>query len=180
MAQFNRQVLVHVRDADNHLVDGATIKWKVDGKDRGRIDNSDGNGTITILDQNGIVEVTVEYDGHSETRQLALEQADCNIVLPDVHMTTTWKNIMERHFPAVIGIFFILVAIILGFAFSHPSPLQIHIILAVLSLGGGAFGTEISGMIKVNLTLTKKFVIAATGAAAIFIVLYFAVPAGSG
>jgi hypothetical protein len=84
---------------------------------------------------------------------------------------------MERHFPAVIGIFFVGISIILAFVFTNPNTLQTKIILAVLSLGGGAFGTEISGMIKVDLSLGSKFVIGATGAAAIFVILYFAVPA---
>ena len=84
---------------------------------------------------------------------------------------------MKKHFPAFVGIFFVLIAIILAFSFPEPTPLQIRVILAVLSLGGGAFGTEISGMIKVNLSLGEKFVIGATGAAAIFVILYFAVPA---
>lgn len=87
------------------------------------------------------------------------------------------NKFMKKHFPAFVGIFFVLIAIILAFSFPEPTPLQIRVILAVLSLGGGAFGTEISGMIKVNLSLGEKFVIGATGAAAIFVILYFAVPA---
>lgn len=86
-------------------------------------------------------------------------------------------NFMKEHFPAIIGIAFVVIAIVLGFSFPNPSSLQIRIILAVLSLGGGAFGTEISGMIKVDLSLGKQFVIGATGAAALFVILYFAVPA---
>ena len=84
---------------------------------------------------------------------------------------------MDKHFPALIGIAFVVIAIVLAFAFSSPSPLQVHIILAVLSLGGGAFGTEISGMINVNLGLGTKLAVGATGAAAIFVILYFSVPA---
>jgi hypothetical protein len=90
----------------------------------------------------------------------------------------TWAQLMEAHFPAYVGIFFIIVTIVLAFTFSSPTALQTHIILAVLSLGGGAFASEISGMIKVDLSLTQKFVIGATGAAAVFVILYFAVPAG--
>jgi len=179
--QFNRQVLVYVRDADNHLVEGSTIKWKENGQDRGSIDPSDGHGTLTPVHQKSIVEVTVEYDGlQPETRTLAADQNNCTIVFPSLHLhPTTWTQIMEKHFPAFAGIFFILIAIILAFVFSNPNPLQIHIILALFSLGGGAFGSEIPGLLNVNLTITSKFVIAATGAAAIFVILYFAVPAGA-
>lgn len=87
---------------------------------------------------------------------------------------------MKDHFPALIGIGFVLIAVVLAFAFPAPTPLQVHILLAVLSLGGGAFASEIPGLIRVDLTLGQKFVIGATGAMAIFVILYFAVPAGAG
>jgi hypothetical protein len=192
MVQFARQILVNVRDGDGLLVPGATIKWTENGKDRGSIDDSDGHGTLTITDRKSTVEVTVEvpaeYHEEPKSRLLAAEQENCEFVYPNIHVNPinpppplppTWSEIMKQHFPAVIGVGFVLIAIFLAFAFANPSPLQIHIILAVLSLGGGAFGTEISGMIKADLTLGAKFTIAATGAAAIFVILYFAVPAGS-
>lgn len=179
MNPFNRQVLVYVRDADNHLVEGANIKFKEDGVDRGGVDNSDGHATYTLLREKGIVEVSFEYHGLGDTKRLAVEQQDWTFVLPDLHVTPTWRNVMEKHFPAIIGVLFILVATILAFTFSSPSALQTHVILAVFSLGGGAFGSEISGMIKADISLGSKLVVGATGAAAIFVVLYFAVPAGS-
>jgi hypothetical protein len=179
MSQFNRQVQVYVRDADNYPVVGANIKFREDGVDRGGVDNSNGQATYTLLNEKGIVEVSFEYNGDHDTKRLALEQQDWTFILPDVHVVPTWRRIMEKHFPAVIGVVFILIATILAFAFSNPSALQTHIILAVFALGGGAFGSEISGMIKADISLGSKLVVGATGAAAIFVVLYFAVPAGS-
>jgi hypothetical protein len=121
--QFNRQVLVYVRDADNHLVEGSTIRWKENGQDRGSIEHSDGHGTLTPVHQDSIVEVTVEYDGlQPQTRTLAVDQTSCTIVFPNLHVhPTTWIHTMEGHFPAFAGIFFILIAIALAFVFSSPT-----------------------------------------------------------
>jgi hypothetical protein len=85
-----------------------------------------------------------------------------------------------KHFPALAGIFFILLAVILVFVFDNPNRLQTQVVLAMFALGGGGFGGEISGFIKTDLTLGTKLKIAAGGAAAIFVVLFFFVPAGAG
>jgi hypothetical protein len=49
----------------------------------------------------------------------------------------------------------------------------------MFSLGGGGFGGEIAGFINADLTLGQKLKITAGGAAAIFVLLYFFVPAGT-
>src|SRR5260370_38240947 len=100
MSDFDRQVIVYVRDADDNLVPGATIKWTEDGKDRGRIDNSDGHGTLTIRDPNSIVDVTVEYNGRSETRRLAREQKDGTTKVPDPWANPSTRTFMGQPFPA--------------------------------------------------------------------------------
>ncbi len=181
MPAFGRQILVYVRDADNHLVQGATIAWTVDGKDRGRIENSDGHGTLTIDTPTGIVEVSVEYDGKTlPTRRLAVDQQDCIFVIPDLHLIPTRTPVFfERHFPAFLGVFLAIIAIVLAFVFDAPTPLQTHIILALFALAGGAIATEISGSMKVDLAWGTKVVIGATGAAGIFVILYFLFPAGA-
>jgi hypothetical protein len=175
--QFDRKVIVFVRDADNHLVEDSTITWTRNDKPGGKIDHSEGRGEITVTNEKDKIEVCAEYQDKKEKRLLALDQTSCTIVFHDLHTRPGWRVIMEKHFPAFIGIAFILIAVVLTFSFSSPNSLQIHVILAVLALGGGAFGTEISGMIKTDLKLGEKFVIGATGAAAIFVILYFAVPA---
>jgi hypothetical protein len=176
-AQFDREILVFVRDADGYLVEDATISWTKDGKPAGRIDHSDGRGAITVKDRKAVFQVTVEYENEKDSRILAVDQPDCTFVFPNLHTRIGWRRTMEKHFPAIIGVAFVLLAVVLAFSFGSPNPLQTHVILAVLSLGGGAFGTEISGIIKADITFGTQIVIGATGAAAIFAILYFVVPA---
>ena len=86
-------------------------------------------------------------------------------------------SFMSKHFPASVGICFVLIATALTFSFSDPTALQTHVILAMFSLGGGAFAAEIPGIINIDLNLGQQVVIGATGAAAIFVILFFFVPA---
>jgi hypothetical protein len=177
---FDRQIIVFVKDADGNPLTGSTIHWKEGDKDRGSVENSEGRGTLIPDNASTIVDVIVEYPGQTaQTRKLAIEETSCQFTFSGVHSKPAPKSFAERHFPSLIGIGFVIVSIALAFVFSKPSPLQTHIILAVLSLGGGAFASEIPGMLKVDLSLSAKFTVAATGAAAIFVILYFAVPVGS-
>jgi len=86
-------------------------------------------------------------------------------------------NFLERRFGTVVGIAFILIATALAFLVSEPTALQTRIILAIFALGGGGFGSEIAGSIIVDLTIGNKLAISAAGAAGIFVILFFAVPA---
>jgi hypothetical protein len=49
----------------------------------------------------------------------------------------------------------------------------------MFAIGGGGVASEIPGLLKVDMTLGSKFAIAASGALALFVILYFAVPAGT-
>ncbi len=82
-----------------------------------------------------------------------------------------------KHFPALIGILFVVIAIALAFTFSNPNSLQVRVILAVLSLGGGAFASEIPGLLQVDIKLGSQIKIAAASAMGIFVLLYLVVPA---
>ncbi|MGD0950767.1 MAG: hypothetical protein ABSA52_25580 [Candidatus Binatia bacterium] len=83
---------------------------------------------------------------------------------------------MERHVPLAVGVVLLLIALALAFTFGTPNPLQTRLILATASLGGGAIATEIPGMLQVNMSFGQKLVIGATGAIAVFAILYLVVP----
>ncbi len=123
-----------------------------------------------------MIEVIATYSGQTQTAKLGVNQDSYTFTF-DVDVDPDLKAPWERHLALVVGLVIFAVAIALAFIFSSPSKLQSRIILGAFSLGGGAIATEISGMIKVDLNLGTRLAIGATGAAAIFVILYFAVPA---
>jgi hypothetical protein len=84
----------------------------------------------------------------------------------------------QKHFAAIAGIAFVLLALVLAFAFDNPTRLQRQLILVIVALGGGAFSLEFAKQINANMSLGKQLSVAAGGAAAVFVILYFFVPAG--
>jgi hypothetical protein len=103
------------------------------------------------------------------------------------HVTKVVEIVMDanqpfyrKHFGALAGIAFVAAALILAFTFDNPTPLQKQLILVTAALGGGGFSMEFAHRIKANLSLGQKLTVAAGGAAAVFVILYFFTPAGAG
>jgi hypothetical protein len=172
-----RIVDVFVRDRRGRPIPGASIEFTKDGLPAGGVPNAEGRGRIQLPNRNVKVGVTVTYnDQQPQTVQLGQDQDSFTFTF-DVDVIPGWREIMERHLPLLVGLILFAVAIVLAFTFGSPTPLQNRIILGAFSLGGGAIATEISGMIKVDLNLGQKLVIGATGALAIFVILYLVLPA---
>jgi len=177
--EFQRTVDIRVRDAAGELIKGANITWKVAGEDYGGASNTEGFARITLINCRDPLEVIVEYEGREQRQLLAADQEDFTFHYPEVTLypNQSWGDILKKHVPVIIGVGFILLSVVLAFVFGNPTPLQHRIILVVIALGGGAFGTEISGMLKADLKFGQKVAISATGAAAVFVILFFFVPA---
>jgi hypothetical protein len=174
---FNRQIHVFIRDAHQRPIPGATIHWKINGQDAGTTQSDGGGGSITLQSSDAKVGVEVTYEGHSQAATLAVGQDTLTFHFPDVDLYPMKPSFVNEHLAFVAGLVLIAVALVLAFVFSTPTPLQTRIILVVAALGGGAFATELSGMIQVNVSLGQRLAIGATGALAVFVILYFAVPA---
>jgi hypothetical protein len=172
-----RTLPLYINGGDGRPLEGATIAWKVDGQDYGSIDDSDGRSILTFdapPGDPGDVEVTVSFPGQATiVRKIPHDARDYTIVFPEVQREVWWM----KHFPALIGILFVVIAIALAFTFSNPNSLQVRVILAVLSLGGGAFASEIPGLLQVDIKLGSQIKIAAASAMGIFVLLYLVVPA---
>jgi hypothetical protein len=78
-----------------------------------------------------------------------------------------------EHVPAIIGLVLAAVAVVLAFTFGNATPLQRQIILTLAALAGGAIATEIPGFLNIDLSLGQKTGVAAGGALAVFVILYF-------
>jgi hypothetical protein len=79
----------------------------------------------------------------------------------------------------VFGVVFVTTILALVIFIPNPTVPQWRVFCAVLALAGGGVATTLTGMLKVNLTFGSKAAIAATGALAVFVILYFFVPAMS-
>jgi hypothetical protein len=77
----------------------------------------------------------------------------------------------------VFGVIFISAILALVVVIPNPTPTQWKVFCVVLALAAGGVSGTISGMLKVDLTFTKRAVIGATGALAVFVIVYFFVPA---
>lgn len=94
--------------------------------------------------------------------------------LPFLTAILIYLGKMESHLPLIVGLVLLIAGVGLAFAFSNHTALQSQIIAALVSLGGSAVATEgITGALNVNLTLGAKTAITASGAFAIFVIMYF-------
>lgn len=176
MSAFPRRIDVRATDRYGQPLRGVIFDWYIDGEHAGTT-SSDGQANLEIDSIAAIVSITARYDDQSRSVKLAPDQTTYTFSF-DVSAYPYWREFGMKYFPALAGIVFIIIAIILAFTFGEPNDLQRHLILAMFALGGGGFGGEIAGFINVNMKLGTKLTIAAGGAAAIFVLLYFFVPAG--
>jgi hypothetical protein len=72
-----------------------------------------------------------------------------------------------------VGVGFLLLAIILAVAIKEPSDLLTYLILALFALGGGAFATEILGLLNIQWSFGQRLSIGAAGAIGVFVMLFF-------
>jgi hypothetical protein len=79
----------------------------------------------------------------------------------------------------VFGVLFLSTILALLVFIPNPTKDQMRVFMVVLALAAGGFGTVFSGMLNVKLTLGKKLAIGATGALAVFVIVYFFAPAAS-
>jgi hypothetical protein len=171
-----RVIDIFVRDRQGHLIPGATIKFTIDGKPAGSVPDGDGRARLELPSRTSGVEVFATYEDETKTAKLAQYQDSYTFAF-DVDVYPPWRVTMEKHLALIVGLVLFGVAAILAFVFPSPTTLQNRIILGFFSLGGGAIATEISGMINVNMKLGEKLAIGATGALAIFVILYLVLPA---
>lgn len=75
------------------------------------------------------------------------------------------------------GVTFLAVLLWLTVMIPNPSNPQLRFWIAILALAAGGVSTVISGLINVRLSLGKQFGVGATGAFAVFVIVYFQNPA---
>ena len=91
----------------------------------------------------------------------------------EVIVTQRLNTILAFTFGAV----FLAAILILVVLIPNPTPPQFKVFSVVMALAAGGIATTISGMMNVTMTLGKRIAIGATGALAVFVIVYFFVPA---
>ena len=74
------------------------------------------------------------------------------------------------------GLTFLILLLAIAVWISHPTSFQIFIFRVVLGLAAAAFGATIPGFLRIDLPLWGKGLISATGALALFVLVYMVNP----
>ena len=173
MPPIKRIVDVYVVDARDHALPDAEVSFFLNDHYAGKVPNANGHGNIRLSDRDDVLKVSVTYRG--ETKEFPLSQSQDNLTVRfDVNYLGAF---MEKHLPLAVGIFFVLLSLVLGFAFANPTVLQTRLILGTWALAAGGIATEIPGTLGFNFTLGQKIAVGATGAIAVFAILYLMKPA---
>ncbi|MTD93140.1 hypothetical protein GIW81_02190 [Hyphomicrobium sp. xq] len=165
---LSRSIDIFVKDRNGRRLPGALISFSLDGAVAGSVPESDGRARIDLEnDYTGPVGVTVDYSGEKQTQTLA----------PGVSSYTFTYDVdiapKENHIALIVGIILVGAATVLAFSFPETTPLQTKLVQGLLSLGLGAIATEVSGLIRADLKLGTRLAVGASGAFAVFVILWF-------
>jgi VIT1/CCC1 family predicted Fe2+/Mn2+ transporter len=123
----------------------------------------DSKGNVSVGDQHDRSKRTVvlrEQGGMEDQSDMESKNARLNLVLA-----------------FIFGVLFMSVILTLIVHIPNPTKAQAHVFSVVLALAAGGFASALSGMLNVRLTLGSRVAIGATGALAVFVIVYFFMPA---
>lgn len=173
---MSRTIIVFVRDKVGNPLHGAKVGFWVNKVYVGEVPSGEGRASIAVANATDEVALHAVYEGEEQKADLVQNQNTWTFKFDVDTSPPTHLTLMKEKTPLVVGLFLLAVALVLVFAFSAPTTLQARLILATASLAGGLIASEIPGMFKAQLSLGKRFGVGATGAAAVFVILYFAGP----
>jgi len=85
----------------------------------------------------------------------------------------------QQHIEAAVfycGVALLLLSIGLAIFIPNPTTYQLRIFTGLFAIAMGAFALRLTGMLTVRLTFGQKVLISATGALAVFVLVYFFIP----
>jgi len=155
----------------------------VNGAYVGKASSASGNAgtlyTFQIDDTAADLGLKAEYKGE-DPQNVTLSQGtnewDFSFNNVEVPMPRD-KSFWEEHLPGLIGVPLLLISIVLAVIFGTPTGYQRQVFVATLAIAVAGVGSEIPGFLNVNLTLGQKLSVTAAGALAIFVLVFFFVPA---
>jgi hypothetical protein len=180
---MDRLIRVRVLDKNGHSIPDATVSLFVNGEYIGKavavFDKAGTLYTFQISDSSAGVALRAEYkDEAPQNATLAqgVNEWDFSFNNVEVPMPIN-KPFWQEHIPGLLGVVFLVISIVLAVVFSNPTDYQRRVFVGALAVAIAGIGTEIPGFLNVKLSLGTKLTITAAGALAIFVLVYFFVPA---
>lgn len=174
-----RTIRVYVQDQNGYPLIHSNISAYSGSRGLGRVKDSHGQAQFSKAPP-GPIRIVAEYDHEDgplvEERTLADGQDHIEIRFSTVDIGRPWMDFLKQNFPALLGLFLLILGVVLGFVFSTPTPLQIFLIRALVALGAGGIGSVIPGILNINVGLGTKLAISAGGALAVLVLLYIVNP----
>lgn len=160
---------IFITDAQSKPLPGASIKFRLNGKDAGEVFNAQGRGRIENVPNGSSVEVIATYEGVEKRVPLAQGQTNYTIQF-EVTQGVNENTILW------VGLGLVILAVFLAFSGMAKDALQYKVIMALLCVGLAGIATRITGFLRTDLNLGKRMVIGAGGAFALFVILWFTSP----
>lgn len=176
----DRVVTIDVRDRNHRFVSGATVEMWVNQKRITSAEKITKPATFHVNDTNAPLEFVAKYGGHKSSVKLAQDAWDYEILLQNLEMPpdAPHQSFIEAHLAFVFGVGGLILAIILAIFFPNSRRPDLYKYFAILAaLSGGGIASEIPGFLNLRYSPSGKFIIAAGGALAVFVIMYFFKPA---
>lgn len=165
---------IYVRDKHGSSIQGAKVEFYEGEELLGTAYSQSGHATLNISGAPTNVGVKVFYKHIEESFTVAANQDNYEIQL-NVKTTLDYAD----YFAILAGACAMGICLILVFSFSNRDDIQNYMLVALFALGGGAFATALPGFLNVDLKWEQRITIAAGGSLAVFVVLFFFVPAAA-
>jgi hypothetical protein len=174
---MSRNLHIYVQDANGQPLTGATIKViRHEGAEVGEAFESTGHASFSIPGDRTRLEVSAT---------LGVEQLKADLgAATDIYtfrfafaQEQSLTSLAKSHIPAIVGGLLLATALALAFLYQDPSALQSQLIRSTAALGFGGLASILTGMIQAKVTLGKQLVVSATGAAAVYVISFFFIPA---
>jgi hypothetical protein len=175
-----RSVTIDVRDRNHRFVSGASVEMYASGRFIAAADNITKAATFHVNDPEAPLRFVATYGKQSGSVNLAAGTWDYEIILEDLELAAETPSLrfVERHLVFIFGASGIIVTILLAILFPNTQRPDLYKYLAILAaLSGGGIASEIPGFLSLRYSPSRKLLIAAGGALAVFVIMYFFKPA---
>ena len=174
-----RSVTIDVRDRNHRFVSGATVEMWADGRLIISAENITKATTFHVNDPSIPLRFVAKYENHQNSVDLAQDTWDYEIPLDlELMVETQQKSFFETHLAFIFGVIGLSAAIVLAIVFPNRDRSDLYKYFAILAaLSGGGIASEIPGFLNLQYSPSKKLLVAAGGALAVFVIMYFFKPA---